>query len=244
LSYENKTSVGGQDGGGFDFDGGITNSVIQYCLSYDNQGSGIGLFQYNNASPWENNIIRYNISINDGNVSDAKAGNYIWNQSPSNNLKNCAIYNNTIYNNNNAALSYSTITNNENIVFYNNILVGNKEIILGKDSVSKYYGNCWYSLTNGFNVNGIANFDTWRNQYKQEVWNSKKVGLNVDPVFTNINLLNITDAKTMLNFLDAKPNNKNLLNSGIDLLQQFNINAGDKDFNGNAAQAKSIGSSF
>ena len=32
LSYRNKTSVGGADGGGFDFDGGVTNSIIQYCL--------------------------------------------------------------------------------------------------------------------------------------------------------------------------------------------------------------------
>ena len=140
-------------------------------MSYGNQGSGIGLFQYNNASPWENNIIRYNISINDGNVSDAKAGIYIWNQSPSNNLKNCAIYNNTIYNNKNAALSYSTITNNENIVFYNNILVGNKEIILGKDSVSKYYGNtirfpCPYThraIANAGHIPTIIGSSTIRN---------------------------------------------------------------------------------
>ena len=244
LSYENKTSVGGQDGGGFDFDGGITNSVIQYCLSYGNQGSGIGLFQYNNASPWENNIIRYNISINDGNVSDAKAGIYIWNQSPSNNLKNCAIYNNTIYNNKNAALSYSTITNNENIVFYNNILVGNKEIILGKDSVSKYYGNCWYSLTKEFNVNGIANFDSWRNQKQQEIFNGAKTGINIDPAFANITTINITDAKVLASFSMAKAANALLINGGIDFQQLFNIPTGGKDFNGNAAQAKSIGASF
>lgn len=33
ISYRNRTSKGAKDGGGFDFDGGITNSVIQYCLS-------------------------------------------------------------------------------------------------------------------------------------------------------------------------------------------------------------------
>jgi hypothetical protein len=48
----------------------------------------------------------------------------------------------------------------------------------------------------------------------------------------------------MLNFLDTKLNNKNLLNSGVDLLQQFNIKAGDKDFNGSPTKAKSIGASF
>ena len=36
ISYRNKTSKGSADGGGFDFDGGVTNSTIQYCLSYEN----------------------------------------------------------------------------------------------------------------------------------------------------------------------------------------------------------------
>ncbi len=51
ISYRNKTAKGADDGGGFDFDGGVTNSVIQYCLSYENHGSAFGIFQYNGASP-------------------------------------------------------------------------------------------------------------------------------------------------------------------------------------------------
>ena len=50
ISYRNKTSNGGEDGGGFDLDGGITNSAIQYCLTYENEGSGFGIFQYEGAS--------------------------------------------------------------------------------------------------------------------------------------------------------------------------------------------------
>ncbi len=50
LSFQNKTSQGGEDGGGYDFDGGTTNSIIQYCLSYENQGSAFGIFQYDGAS--------------------------------------------------------------------------------------------------------------------------------------------------------------------------------------------------
>ena len=79
LSYRNKTSVGGADGGGFDLDGGVTHSIVQYCLSYENQGAGYCLFQYLYASPWHDNIFRYNISENDGAVSDAHGGVYIWN---------------------------------------------------------------------------------------------------------------------------------------------------------------------
>src|SRR3954454_3930845 len=38
ISYRNKTAKGAADGGGFDLDGGVTNSIIQCCLSYENWG--------------------------------------------------------------------------------------------------------------------------------------------------------------------------------------------------------------
>ena len=99
ISYKNRTSKGGEDGGGFDLDGGVTNSIIQYCLSYGNEGSGFGIFQYAGASPWYNNTIRCNISENDGNVSTAKASVYIWNGSKNKNeFTRCYFYNNTVYN--------------------------------------------------------------------------------------------------------------------------------------------------
>ncbi|MEI9944987.1 MAG: right-handed parallel beta-helix repeat-containing protein [Chitinophagaceae bacterium] len=138
LSYRNKTSPGSGDGGGFDFDGGVTNSVIQYCLSYENEGSGIGLFEFNGGGPWYNNTIRYNISIDDGAVSAAKSGIYIWNEHLTAKLKDCFIYNNTIYNTKNAAISFASQSANEGFVFYNNILMGNKEIIAGNNITGKY----------------------------------------------------------------------------------------------------------
>ncbi|KPL10729.1 MAG: hypothetical protein AMS26_21170, partial [Bacteroides sp. SM23_62] len=66
ISHDNKTHPGARDGGGFDFDGGVSNSVLQYCFSFNNQGTGIGLYEYGGAKTWENNIVRYNISQNDG----------------------------------------------------------------------------------------------------------------------------------------------------------------------------------
>ena len=99
LSYRNKTSAGGADGGGFDLDGGVTHSIVQYCLSYENQGAGYCIFQYLYASPWHDNIFRYNISENDGAVSDAHGGVYIWNSAKiADQFYNGRFYNNTIYN--------------------------------------------------------------------------------------------------------------------------------------------------
>lgn len=77
YSHNNKTSAEGLDGGGFDFDGGVTNSLMQYNLSMNNEGAGYGLFQYAGATKWNNNVIRYNISVNDG-TKNSHAGIYVW----------------------------------------------------------------------------------------------------------------------------------------------------------------------
>ena len=64
------------DGGGFDFDGGVSNSVIQYCISHHNEGAGFGLYEFGAAKPWENNTVRYNISQDDGIINGGSVG--IW----------------------------------------------------------------------------------------------------------------------------------------------------------------------
>lgn len=63
-SYANRTI--GVDGDGFDFDGGVTNSVMQYNYSHDNDAAGFLLAQYAFApQAMKNIVIRYNISEND-----------------------------------------------------------------------------------------------------------------------------------------------------------------------------------
>ena len=76
-SFDNHTS-GEADGGGFDLDGGVTESVMQHNFSHDNDGAGYGLFEYADAPPWYGNIVRHNLSVNDGRKNGA-AGIQIWN---------------------------------------------------------------------------------------------------------------------------------------------------------------------
>ena len=47
VSHDNKSP--GDDGGGFDFDGGVTNSILQYNHSYNNHGPGYFICQYPGA---------------------------------------------------------------------------------------------------------------------------------------------------------------------------------------------------
>ena len=98
YSHENKTSPKGKDGGGFDFDGGITNSVMQYNLSAKNEGAGYGMFQYYGASEWKNNVVRYNISYNDG-TKNGKCGIFMWCDPAALPMKELHAYNNTIVSN-------------------------------------------------------------------------------------------------------------------------------------------------
>lgn len=147
LAFRNKTSPGAADGGGFDLDGGVTNSVIEDCLSYGNQGAGFCIFQYWGASPWHHNIIRNNISEDDGGVSDARGGIYVWNSSGDpNQFYDCQVYNNTVYNTKEAALSFSEKSARRGFTFYKNIFVGADSLVRGKRGVDVFKNNDWWVL--------------------------------------------------------------------------------------------------
>ncbi len=206
ISYKNKTSVGGEDGGGFDFDGGVTNSIIQQCLSYDNQGSGFGIFQYARASSWHDNIIRNNISENDGNVSRAGASAFIWNGSKDKNkFKNLQFYNNVLYNSKGSVINYDKDSEHIGFRFYNNIFVAKDELVTGKGSIDNdvFLNNAWWSLTSGFNMNGIKDFKTWIQQEGKEQVKGKIVGYNEDPKLKNAGKTSLTsplELKSFFNF--------------------------------------------
>jgi hypothetical protein len=159
IAYRNKTQKGAADGGGFDLDGGMTNSTIQYCLSYENEGSGFGLFQYAGASPWYNNTIRHCISENDGAVSAAQAGICVWNSSDDpNQLKDCYVYNNTVYNEKGAAVSFEAQSRNSGFYFCNNIFVVKNRFIEGESISATFAGNNGYCLSDaGRTLKGTDN---------------------------------------------------------------------------------------
>jgi Right handed beta helix region len=214
LSYRNKTSKGGADGGGFDFDGGVTNSIIQYCFSYENQGSGYCIFQYWGASPWHHNIIRYNISENDGTVSDSQAGLYVWNGSDDEKqFYNCDVYGNIIYNSKVAAIHFSETSGNKGFRFYNNIFVAKDSLIIGKDKIGEvvYEGNDWWNLTNGFNIDGIKDFRTWTIKTGKEEKNGKVIGLNEDPKFKAPGKASLTSATQLKMFTNYRLFNPELM---------------------------------
>lgn len=91
-AYHNHTA-GTRDGGGFDFDGGVTHSLMQYNFSHENDGAGFLLCQYAGASSWSKNIVRHNLSIDDGR-NNSYAGILVWNSGTG--LDEAKIYDNQI----------------------------------------------------------------------------------------------------------------------------------------------------
>jgi hypothetical protein len=129
YSHDNKTSVNGKDGGGFDFDGGVTNSVMKKNLSMNNEGAGYGLFQYGGASEWKNNMIVNNVSINDG-KKNSQAGFFIWCDRSGEPLplNNCTISKNIIVNSNGYSVFF------ESGLVENMIFAGNYFLLLGNST--------------------------------------------------------------------------------------------------------------
>lgn len=166
-SYDN-ASVSWDDGDGFDFDADTSNSIMQYNFAADNDGGGLQLNQWHNDNDETGDIIRYNISQDNGRKNNY-SGIDVWGK-----VLNAQIYNNTVYNTpaisgqtSDIRLSDNTITtlHPDNVRIANNIFVttGGTPFIdfysadLSGAQAIVFAGNVYYSYS------GSANF----------VWGSK-----------------------------------------------------------------------
>ncbi len=94
-SHHNRTGSS-KDGGGFDLDGGVTNSIVQYNYSHDNDGAGYLLAQFEDARPFYGNVLRYNLSVNDGR-RNCYGGIHLWSTGANGGITDTTFYANSIY---------------------------------------------------------------------------------------------------------------------------------------------------
>jgi hypothetical protein len=188
----NISSGSGCDGGGFDLDGGVTNGVMQYNYSHDNDGAGYLVGQFSGARPMNNIIVRYNISQNDGATNGGSL--YLFNGSTQ--MDNIYVYNNTFYISEqgftqSAAikfLDWRPINGNINII--NNILYtanGADLVSVPKGHSANFTGNLYYDA-NKFNIqyqgNNYTSLEAFRASGK-ELSNNLPTGLQGDPLLIN-----------------------------------------------------------
>ena len=159
ISHDNKTSPGGMDGGGFDFDGGVTDSVLQYNLSYNNHGSGYLLCQYPGAAPWKNNRCRFNISINDGRTNHL-AGIHFWAGDAG--ISDAKVSHNLVINDRHAVTATHDIPG---LIMRNNILIGEDTVISGPLATTAFsHNHVWSRRAKGVFTDGKSDpveLDGW-----------------------------------------------------------------------------------
>ena len=246
-AYENKTG-NKKDGGGFDLDGGCVSCVMQYNYSHDNYGAGYGIYQYNGAREFKDNVIRYNISENDG-LDGKHGGINLWSTNSSGGLQNTRIYNNTVYISNEtkgAAIVDFSDTEGESYVYntevYNNIFVstaGKQVVDIPQPSGGwSFKGNCYWTYGGDIAIRWgdktYTNLDEWRKATGQERIDGKDVGFEVDPQLVKagsggtIGDVHKLASLTAYKLKQSSP----LIDAGLDIKKLFGIDAGGRDYYG------------
>ncbi len=244
-SHHNKTN-NGKDGGGFDLDGGCVDCIMQYNYSHDNHGAGYGIYQFSGASAFKNNVVRYNISENDGLVGNYGAINF-WSTNSSGGIQNTKVYNNTLYVSSNTtgagivdfAFGSANVHNTE---IYNNIFVtaANKKVINIPLSTGgwSFKGNCYWTYGDHIQIvwegKTYTSISEWRNATNQEMLNGAPVGFEVDPKLVNPGSGGTIGDPTQLETLAAYKlqHDSPVIDKGLDLELLFGIDVGLHDFYG------------
>jgi hypothetical protein len=241
-SHHNQTSGG--DGGGFDFDLKVSDSVMQYNYSHDNAGAGFLIYGTSGQNGNNRNVVRYNISENDGRDPDSPAASGI---NVSNNVDDLAIYGNTVIMSpaagSTSVPAFRAVAFNaepDDIIIANNLFVtsgGARLIFLDSEDDVIFAGNNYWSSGDDFvirdNGTSYGSLASWRNARGKERLNGEDTGFSVDPQF---HIPQGTTAKSLVpNPLAGLKAFKlqatsPLINQGLDLKARFNLDPGLRDF--------------
>lgn len=240
-AYGNRTGTGG-DGGGFDLDGGTTNSVMQYNYSHDNDGAGFLICRYQNSRATFGNTVRYNVSQNDGR-KNSYAGIQFYDGGGG--IKDINVHNNTVFQSPSvrgrprALWFYSGITNAR---IWNNIFVTTgglplADIVSGQTGLL-VQGNVYWSSGAPFltvsSGRSYTSLSAWRAGAGIETVAGRPTGFDVDPLLGNPGGGRTIGNANLLSSLDAyrlRPGSP-LVNTGLDLAGLYRVGAGSQDYYG------------
>lgn len=235
IAHHNRTNPAAADGGGFDFDGGVSNSVIQYCIAHNNEGAGFGLYEFGAAKAWENNTVRYNISYNDGIINGGSMG--IWKDEERGVMRNCQIYNNTFYNSLEPGENIWLYDHYPGFEFRNNVFVYHGALVEGGKSLREevFEGNLYWNLSADPAFQGYGTLREWAQATGHEWMDGSFSGIYEDPLLRNPESMELTDPE-LINRTSLEgyypETGSPLINRGLDLNELFGIHPGDKDLVG------------
>ncbi len=241
-SYNNR-SAGLADGGGFDLDGGVTNSVMQYNYSHGNDGAGYLVWNYGGAiHPLDDNIIRYNISENDGRKFHYGAIHIGTGGSP---LHGEEVYNNTIFMSPSAtgkpvAVWVGGGQPNTGIHLRNNLLISDGGVPLVEVAPNQpdvlFQGNAYWARGGKFGVAWkgkiYESLDAWEAASGQERLRGQRKGRMVEAGLSAVGTGETMAGRASLAELTSYRllAGSSLIDAGIDLAGEFGLDVGTQDF--------------
>ncbi|MBF9238805.1 T9SS type A sorting domain-containing protein [Hymenobacter sp. BT683] len=221
------------DGGGFDLDGGCTNSVLQYNYSHDNGGPGYLLAQYSGAPPMTDLTIRYNVSENDARQNGQGAIS-VWSSGANGGIKRASIHNNTVLlsrpANGTSPLAVRIMSGGISaITLRNNVLKTAAGLLLLATATTtglKLEGNLYWAEASTVSLNwkgtNYADLASWRAATGQEkMADGRATGLIADP--------QIQSGAAAYTPLPSSP----ARGAALNLQSEFSVNPGPRDFVGN-----------
>jgi parallel beta-helix repeat protein len=236
-SYDNHTASSA-DGDGFDLDQNTSDSIMQYNYSQNNDGAGYLLYGLSDDSDHTNNIVRYNISQNDGRKNSYGAitlyGNVIADD----------IYNNTVYLSSSSsggtpeALeiyglgSGKTFVSN-NIFYVSSGLLSVYVVGVPSDATLIFLQNDYYNFNVNWDNIKYTSFADWQKATSQEKLSGKSYGLTVNPELNNPGGGTINEAANLSQLTQYQlASDSPMKGIGINLNTQFSLLIGQTDFYG------------
>ncbi len=248
--YNGQLTSPGCDGGGFDLDGGVTNSVMQYNYAHNNAGPGFFLntFSGNNNS---NNVVRFNIGQNNGYSSSLNQGEFeIGANVASTTITDCQVYNNTFYNNigqvvflDDSVASTTRTCQISNNIFYSTGGNSVQENNANSGSHTFTRNDYWRSYGETFSWNGTtySTFAAWQTATGQERISGSNVGLTVNPLLNAAGGGGTTGGYVPAALPQYQLQSiSSLVSAGLNLTTQYSINPGSQDYFGTSVTASTL----
>lgn len=227
ISHHNKTAPGAADGGGFDLDGGVSNSTITCCLSYWNQGAGIGLFEFGAGKAWRNNTIQNNLSINDG--TNGPGSLAIWKGEAGGSISNCHICQNTFINEKGANLHL--MSNLDGFVFSYNLFVYSGNLITSASKLvnEQFQQNQYWEIAGSEKMNGYASLAEWAKTTGNEWHRDQVAGTFANPQLPDhLPMQSLKPVQLQLGWMDVFLPGASTCKSSLEQVSQPDPETGDR----------------
>ncbi|MBX9627148.1 MAG: right-handed parallel beta-helix repeat-containing protein [Gemmataceae bacterium] len=241
AACRNRTGKG-IDGAGFDFDGGMEDSVIEHCYSSHNDGAGYLLYDYP-ESPfrWRNNVVRFCVSEDDGRKNRYGGFSIGTHGRP---LDGLDVYHNTVYvgptdrGGTPAGVLFFNAPQLKRVRLLNNALgtAGGVPAVADAGAADGvlFAGNGYWAGGDKPRLDAADGLAAWR-ATKQEVFDGKPTGIEADPLFDRpgagefVEVIAQLKHQTAYRLRDGSP----FRAAGLDL-KAFGIDPGKRTFGGAA----------